>query len=128
MLDRVRIQALRDAGHTLEEVAATVGVGKRSVQRILKEPAIKSAEAAPTRRSQGVGRPSRVDVHQDQVERILKEEPLLPTVEVLSRLRGVGYTGGKSAVCELCKAIRPPKTASPEVRFEGVPGGGVRGT
>ncbi|MFQ5479577.1 MAG: IS21 family transposase, partial [Candidatus Binatia bacterium] len=35
---------------------------------------------------------------------------------------GFGYTGGKSAVYELVKAIRPPKTESPEVRFEGVPG------
>ena len=86
MLDRVRIRTLRDAGHTLEEIAATVGVGKSSVQRILKE------------------------------------EPVLPTIEILSRLRGLGYTGGKSAVYELVKAIRPPKSKSPEVRFEGVPG------
>jgi hypothetical protein len=36
ILDRVRIRTPRDAGHRLEEIAATVGVGKRSVQRILK--------------------------------------------------------------------------------------------
>ena len=118
MLDRVRIRTLRDAGHTLEEIAATVGVGKRSVQRVVKEPAIEDAESAPTPASRGVGRPSTVEVYQDQVERILKEESSLPTVEVLSRLRGLGYTGGKSAVYELVKAIRPPKTESPEVRFE----------
>jgi transposase len=122
MLDRVRIRALRDAGHTLEEIAATVGVGKRSVQRIVKEPAIQDPESAPTPGSRGVGRPSTVEVYQNQVERILKEEPSLPTVEILSRLRGLGYSGGKSAVYELVKAIRPPKTESPEVRFEGVPG------
>ena len=56
------------------------------------------------------------------MERILGEEPSLPTVEILSRLVGLGYTGGKSAVYELVKAIRPPKSESPEVRFEGVPG------
>lgn len=122
MLDRVRIRTLRDAGHTLEEIAATVGVGKRSVQRILKEPVIPDPESAPTPVSRGIGRPSTVGVYQDHVEGILKEEPTLPTVEILSRLRGVGYTGGKSAVYALVKAIRPPKTASPEVRFEGVPG------
>ena len=81
MLDRVRIRTLRDAGHTLEEIAATVGVGKRSVQRILKAPPITSPESAPTPVSRGVGRPSTVEAHQDQVERILKEEPSLPTVE-----------------------------------------------
>jgi transposase len=122
MLDRVRIRTLRDAGHTLEEIAATVGVAKRSVQNILKEPPIKSPESAPSPASRGVGRPSAVEAYLGHVERILKEEPSLPTVEILSRLRGLGYTGGKSAVYELVKAIRPPKRESPEVRFEGVPG------
>ena len=56
MLDRVRIRTLRDAGHTLEEIAATVGVGKRSVQRILKEPTIQRPESGPTPVSRGVGR------------------------------------------------------------------------
>lgn len=122
MLDRVRIRTLDEAGHTLEEIAATVGVAKRSVQNVLKEPPFASPEAAPTPASRGVGRPSTVEAYQDHVERILKEEPSLPTVEILSRLRGLGYTGGKSAVYEMVKAIRPPKTESPEVRFEGVPG------
>ena len=122
MLDRVRIRTLRDAGHTLEEIAAAVGVSKRSAQNILKEPPITSVESAPTPASRGVGRPSLVGAFRQDLEGILKEEPSLPTVEVLSRLRGRGYSGGKSAVYELVKAIRPPKTESPEVRFEGVPG------
>ncbi len=122
MLDRVRIWTLREAGHTLAEIAAIVGVSKRSVQTILKEPPVTSAESAPTPRSRGVGRPSRVEAFQDHVERILDEEPSLPTVEVFSRLRGLGYTGGKSAVYDLVKSIRPKKAPAPEVRFEGVPG------
>ncbi len=122
MLDRVWIRTLRDAGHTLEEIAATVGVGKRSVQRILKEPAIQDPESAPTPVSRGIGRPSTAKTYQDQVERILKEDPSLPTVEVLSRLRVLGYTGGKSAVYELVRSIRPKKSDAPVVRFEGVAG------
>lgn len=122
MIDRVRIWTLRDAGHTLEDIASTVGVGRSSVQRILKEPPITSPESAPTPGSRGIGRPSKVDAFREDAERILKEEPSLPTVEVLSRLRGLGYTGGKSAVYELVKSIRPKKDQSPEVRFEGVPG------
>lgn len=77
MLDRVRIQTLRDAGHTLEEIAATVGVAKRSVQNILKEPRIKTPESAPTPVSRGVGRPSSVEAYLGHLERILKEEPSL---------------------------------------------------
>ena len=53
MLNRVRIQTLRDAEHTLEEIAASVGVRKRSVQRILTEPTTKSPESAPTPASPG---------------------------------------------------------------------------
>jgi len=122
MLDRVRIWTLREAGHTLKEIAAEVGVGKRSVQRILKEPPITSPESAPTPRSRRVGRPSRVEALRSEVERILEQEPSLPTVEVLSRLRSLGYSGGKSAVYEWVKSVRPKKNPSPEVRFEGVPG------
>ena len=53
MLDRVQIRRLRDAGHTLEDIAATVGVAKRSVQVILKEPPVTSPESAPTPRGPG---------------------------------------------------------------------------
>jgi len=122
MLDRVRIWTLRGAGHTLEEIAASVGVGKSSVQRILKEPLITSPESAPTPKSRRIGRPSRVEASRADAERILEAEPSLPTVEVLSRLRALGYTGGKSAVYELVRAVRPKPGQGPEVRFEGVPG------
>lgn len=122
MLDRVRIWILRESGHTLSEIAATVGVGRRSVQRILREPPITSPEAAPTPKSRRIGRPNQVEALRGDVERILEAEPLLPTVEVLSRLRSLGYTGGKSAAYELVKAVRPQRGQGPEVRFEGVPG------
>jgi len=122
MLDRVRIWTLRQAGHTLDEIAGAVGVGKSSVQRILKESPIINPETAPTPKSRRIGRPSRVEGLRGDVERILEAEPLLPTVEVLSRLRSLGYTGGKSAVYELVRAVRPRKVQGPEVRFEGVPG------
>ena len=38
MLDRVRIGTLREAGHTLKEIAAAVGVGQRSVWQGLGGP------------------------------------------------------------------------------------------
>ncbi|MGQ0640817.1 MAG: hypothetical protein ACT4P6_08635, partial [Gemmatimonadaceae bacterium] len=45
MIDRLKrhaIQVLRQAGHTLEAIAAQVAVGKRSVQRVVDEPMITS--------------------------------------------------------------------------------------
>jgi len=122
MIDRVRILALREAGHTLQEIATAVGVGQSSIQRILKEPPITSLESGPTPASRGIGRPSKAGAFRGDVESILKEEPSLPTVEVLNRLRSLGYRGGKSALYELVKSVRPRKDTSPEVRFEGVPG------
>ncbi len=122
MLDRVRMWTLRQAGHTLEEVAAEVGVGRRSVQWVLKEEPVKSPESALTPQSRGIGRPSQVTAFSDDVVRIMQDESTLPTVEVLSRLRGLGYTGGKSAIYELVRSLRPKPKVAPEVRFEGVPG------
>jgi transposase len=43
-------------------------------------------------------------------------------VEVLSRLCNLGYTGGKSAIYELVRSLRPKPQRPPEVRFEGVAG------
>jgi transposase len=42
-------------------------------------------------------------------------------VEILHRLRGAGYTGGKSALYERVRELRP-KSTTPLVRFEGVAG------
>ncbi len=122
MLDRVRIRTLREAGHTLDDIATTVGAGKSSVQRILKEPPIQRPESAPTPKSRQIGRPSKVEAFRADMERILREEPSLPTLEVLCRLRSLGYSGGKSAVYEWVRSARPAQVQAPEVRFEGVPG------
>ncbi len=40
----------------------------------------------------------------------------------MARLRANGYQGGKSAVYELVRRIRPKQTPVPIVRFEGLPG------
>jgi len=122
MLDRVRIRALREAGHTLADIATQVGVSRRSVQRVLQEAPILDASTAPTGKSCGVGRPSQVVEYQVQVEQILREDARLPTVEVLSRVRAAGYSGGKSALYDLVRRLRPAVNTAPEVRFEGVAG------
>ena len=87
MLDRVRIWTLRQAGHTLEEIAASVGVGKSSVQRILKEPPITSPESAPTPASRRIGRPSRVEAFLARAAGAVEEDPLVV-------LDGLGHVAG----------------------------------
>jgi transposase len=73
-------------------------------------------------RARQVGRPSQLGEFRDVVEEILAEKVDLPTVEILHRLRGRGYRGGKSAVYELVKALRGPAPSRVMVRFEGLPG------
>jgi transposase len=70
--------------------------------------------------SRSVGRPSKAQPFAAAVSEILKESADLPSVEILRRAREKGYTGGKSALYELVRELRPPKSQAPVVRFEGV--------
>jgi transposase len=56
-----------------------------------------------------------------QVATILEQEPDLPSLEILRRVRETGYEGGKTALYGLVASIRP-QTSKPLVRFEGLPG------
>ena len=124
MVDRVRIQTLREAGRTLKEVAAQVGVSKRAVQMIVREPRVTDLTPVPMPRSHGVGRPSVVEEVRGVVADLLAAEPGLPTVEGLHRTKALGYRGRKSALYALVASLRPEasRPAAPLVRFEGVAG------
>jgi transposase len=123
MLDRFRVQTLGRSDLTREEIARSVDVSRRSVQRILHEPAIEGLAPTPTAKSRGVGRPSQVEAFREAVAAVLAEEPSLPTVEVLARLRLRGYTGQKSALYALVRRLRgKPKPEPPLVLFEGLAG------
>jgi transposase len=124
MVDRLRIQTLREAGRTHEAIAAQVGVSRRAVQMIVAEPRVTELAPGPSPRSRSVGRPSLVEGVRAAVADLLAAEPRLPTVEVLHRVRELGYQGRKSALYALVASLRPDAShpASPMVRFEGVAG------
>ncbi len=70
----------------------------------------------PQRR--GVGRPSTVVQYAAFVAHWLRDDPTLSGAEILRRVRLEGYRGGKSALYELVKRLRPlvptrPGTAPP---------------
>jgi len=52
----------------------------------------------------------------------LEERADLPTVEILHRLRGEGYAGGKTAAYDFVRRLRGPAPSRVMVRFEGLPG------
>jgi transposase len=68
-----------------------------------------------------VGRPSIAAPWAARLETWLEEDRALPGVELLRRAEEAGYRGGKSALYELLRRLRPLSVV-PMVRFEGVAG------
>ena len=118
---RHSVQVLRAAGKTLKETAVAAGVSQRSVQRIELERPLETVADLLQARARSVGRPSVAEPFRERVAAVLAAEPALPTMEILHRLRGQGYAGGKSALYELVCELRP-RLSTPLVRFEGVAG------
>lgn len=126
LMTRLKVHVLREAGLPQAAIAEKCGVGLRSVERILRE------EAAPTLTELGEnvragavrrGRPPKADeALLQRLRKVLEDEPGVMATELLRRARGWGYTGGKSAMSELVKRLRPAPSVEPVVRFEGLPG------
>lgn len=115
-MTRHEIQVLRAARIPERAVAEKTAVSVRSVERISQEPPV----TGPIRTVR-VGRPSISSGWADHVTAWLVEDRTLPGMELLRRAREAGYAGGKSALYELIRRLRPTPTV-PVVRFEGVPG------
>jgi transposase len=122
MLKRHEIQVLRRAKHTLAEVAKLAGVSQSSVQRVGAEPPVSALDMERARAAARAGRPSKVEGYRALLVRELERQPDVLAVELLRRARLAGYGGGKSALYELIRAIRPYEPPQPLVRFEGLPG------
>ncbi|NET37712.1 MAG: IS21 family transposase [Cyanothece sp. SIO1E1] len=121
------VQQLRKVGVSPAQVEEITGVSQRSIRRIIKEAEVTSLEPERVSEGKGAGRPSEVCEYAAEISEWLAEErePAdgpMKSQEVLARLRQRGYTGGKTAVYELVKRLRPPKQKVPMVRFEGLPG------
>ena len=121
MLKRHEVEILLKAGHRKTEVARLSGVSLRSVKRIAQEEPVVHVDDEAERNKRQIGRPSTVQNFRKQVVGILQETPELASLEILRRVREVGYQGGKTALYDLVASLRP-KPAKPLVRFEGLPG------
>ena len=121
MFKRHEIQVLRRAGHNQTEVAELAAVSRRSVRRVEAEPSVETFDMVSEREKRRIGRPSKAEPLRTFLVGELAKEPDLLTVELLRRARGQGYGGGKSALYELVKELRPVRLR-PITRFEGLPG------
>ena len=121
-MSRHEIQVLRAAKMAEQAVAVATDVSVRSVRRIEHEPPTTTSDTAALIAARHIGRPSIATPWTGVVETWLQEDHALPGIEILRRLRDEhAYRGGKSAVYELVRRLRP-STVAPLVRFEGVPG------
>ena len=107
LLRRHAVQTLLGAGHSQVDVAARTGVSQRSVRRIGKEAPVSHVDDKAERRRRRVGRPSKTEPFRDFVAELLAEEPRLMSLEILRRARAKDYDGGKSAMYELVRELRP---------------------
>lgn len=121
MLTRHKIQVLREAGHSLTDVAALSGVSEHTVRRVSKESPVTHADDCAARTARHLGRPSAVEPFRHTIQDLLAEKPPLMSLEILRRVRLAGYTGGKTALYEFVRSLRPEKVR-PLIRFEGLPG------
>src|SRR5213594_4406611 len=92
---RHRVQVLRAGGKRLRRIAAETGISLRSVKRIVGESAIEEPGDVESAKARGVGRPSPIELYRDRIVDVLAAEPKLKTIEILHRVRGLGYTGAK---------------------------------
>ena len=74
MVTRNRVQILRAAGHSVDDVARRTGVSPRSVKRIAKEAPVTSFDDAAERRRRKVRRPSVVDKWRSAIREIVQEK------------------------------------------------------
>ena len=107
MIDKQRrelIGILRAAGVIRAKIAQMIGVSVRSVHRVLRE----SEGSVMTEQVNRLpGRPSKVGAWTELVMEQLKQDPLLPTVELLRLAREAGYRGKKSAFFDMVARLRP---------------------
>jgi transposase len=127
VMERYMVQRLRQSGLPQGEIRTLTGISERTIRRIEQEPPMSEADDASFRKSRKLGRKSGVEPYTEQIQQWLSEERApgdgpMKSTEIFARLRGLGYPGGRSAVYELVRRLRPIKAAVPVVRFEGLPG------
>ena len=122
MLDRHAVHELLRAGLKARQIAHQLGVSRRTVERIAREPTPADADDAAERRRRRIGRPGVDAAARDAVRRLVADDPALPPGEVHRRLREAGTPLGLSTTYRMLAAARREVPAEVMVRFEGVAG------
>jgi transposase len=86
-------------GVSIRELQRRTGLHRATIRRALRE-------AAPPRYQRRVGA-SKLDPFKDEIQRLLREEPKLPTIRVLELIGELGFDGGKTLVYDYVTELRP---------------------
>ena len=108
-----QVVLLSKQGMKARAIARSLRVSRNTVKKILVAHAgrrttpvpVLALVAKPSR-----SRPTKLDVHHDQVRRLLSDYPEITAQRVLEELRERGFEGGYSQVKELVRHLRPPPT------------------
>ena len=127
LLKRHTIQQLRKIGITKKVIRQFSGISERTIYRIQREPPVTNTDEESFRKFRNVGRPSTAEHHEQTIRQWLEEprkleDGQIKSSEIFTRLKALGYEGGKTAVYDLVRRIRPHEVKPPVVRFEGLPG------
>jgi hypothetical protein len=112
MLKRHEVEILLKAGHSKVELTRLTGISLRSVNRIAEEAPVVHVDDAAEREKRQIGRPSKVDRFRKFIVGILEENPDLPSLEILRRVREPGYPGGKTALYALVSSLCAPEESN----------------
>lgn len=91
------------------------------MQRVDTEVAVTDLDMARERERRGVGRPAKAEDFRTLVAELVTRDPDVLSVEIVRRVKLAGCRGGKTALYDLIRTVRP-STVRPLVRSEGVAG------
>ena len=92
--------------HKPSAVARRTGVSLSSVKRIAREADVGHVDDATERRRRRIGRPSKIRGFRWAITEILHRDPDIRSVEILARVRLMGYTGGKTTLYSEVAGLR----------------------
>jgi transposase len=108
------IHELATQGKSAREIAKDLGLARNTVRKYLRG----SPRARPRRQ-----RASQLDPFKEQIQRWMQEDHLYNCEVMLTRLRELGYQGGRSILKEYVHPDRPaPAGKRPVIRYETPPG------
>jgi transposase len=115
-----QIVALFHGGASVRRIARSLGVGRRTVDKVLRQvEQARNAAATPQPRGR---RGSLLDAYEPVIVDLLARYPDITAARVHEEVRGRGYTGGYTILSERVRLLRPRPVVAPVRRFETAPG------